>query len=81
MFGLTKPSSIQKQFAAVHLITESGDHYNLLVEHVTAYDIVNYIRSEMGDEFDYVCDWFITAEDPSISDAATKIISEALEDL
>ena len=78
MFGLTKPSSIQKQFAAVHVITEYDGHYNLLVEHTCAQDIVDYIKSQMGDEFYCIYDWFVTAESVIISNQVTDLINAEL---
>lgn len=78
MFGLSKPSTIQKQFAAVHLITESSDHYNFLVEHTCAQDIVDYIKSQLDDEFYCIYDWFVTAESAIISSQATDLINTEL---
>lgn len=74
------PFGVPKQFAAVHVITESADHYNFLVEHVTALDIVDFIQTEMGDEFYYICDWFVTAEDTEIQDEAVRLFEDAINE-
>ncbi|EQA7786723.1 hypothetical protein ACX818_001317 [Acinetobacter baumannii] len=87
MLGLKNPFKqettqieVQKQFAAVHVITESTDHYNFLVEHVTALDIVDFIQTEMGDEFYYICDYFVTAEDFEIQEEAVRLFDDALSE-
>lgn len=75
-----KSAHVGKQFAAVHLITESADHYNHLVEHNTPRDIVNYLIEQMGDEFYHVSDWFVTAENPDISDSTSELIGQTISD-
>lgn len=70
-----------KMFAAVHLISSSGDHYNLLVEHQTAQDIVDYIKVELHNELAYIDDWHVTAEDKSIGNKAVELLETAIVDL
>ena len=71
---------INKQFAAVHVVSESADHYNLLVEHLSAKDIVDYIIDYLGDEFYHLSEWFITAENPNISDETSELICKTISD-
>ncbi|ADG60040.1 hypothetical protein Acj9p140 [Acinetobacter phage Acj9] len=87
MFGLKKPQTtaphapFHKMFAAVHLVTESSDHYNMLVEHANAQEILDYIKSEMGDELAYVCNWWISAEDVSIADYVSNNLEELINEV
>lgn len=70
-----------KMFAAVHLISTSGDHYNLLVEHQTAQDIVDYIKIELHNELAYIDDWYVTAEDKSIANKAVELLETTILEL
>ncbi|MGQ1358466.1 hypothetical protein ACT414_18880 (plasmid) [Acinetobacter baumannii] len=49
-----------KVFAAVHVITESCDHYNYLLEVQDCSDLIEQLISSLGDEFAHICDVYVT---------------------
>lgn len=49
-----------KAFAAVHVITESRDHYNYLLEVKDCSDLIEQLISNLGVEFAYICDVYVT---------------------
>lgn len=49
-----------KVFSAVHIITESCDHYNYLFKVVGGDDLVDQLKDSLGDEFAYICDVYVT---------------------
>jgi hypothetical protein len=48
-------------FAAVHLISESGDHYNILVN-ATPESFVAKVKSECLEDLAYISDFYVTAQ-------------------
>ncbi|QQO96338.1 hypothetical protein CPT_Minot_135 [Acinetobacter phage Minot] len=49
-------------FAAVHLVTESTDHYNYLIEYNTIEDVLNELK-ELGTELGCVCDYYVDCQE------------------
>ncbi|APD20304.2 hypothetical protein AM24_110 [Acinetobacter phage AM24] len=52
-----------KVFAAVHVITESCDHYNYLLEVQDCSDLIEQLISSLGHEFAHICDVYVTMPD------------------
>lgn len=68
-------------YHAVHLISESGDHYNMLIDADTDQEFVDKIKKECND-FAYISQAFIaTGVDTQASaDARTKVLLDAIEE-
>jgi len=66
----------KKVFAAVHIITESCDHYNYLLEVHDCTDLVEQLISNLGDEFAYICDVYVTMPE----DFDTQVVEASIMD-
>lgn len=62
----------QKYFAAIHVITESSDHYNFLIQYDTINNAAAQIADSLDEEIEYVSDIFVTTNQSE--DACDKII-------
>ena len=51
---------MSKTFAAVHVITESCDHYNYLLQVNDERDLVTQLKDNLGDEFAYISNVYVT---------------------
>lgn len=62
---------------AVHIITESCDHYNFLLLVDSISDFVNQIKDNMGEELAHISSYYITT---NVSES-DKILENTLGDL
>lgn len=61
-------------FAAVHVVTESCDHYNYLLEVQDCTDLIEQLISNLGDEFAYICDVYVSMPEGFDTDAVEASI-------
>ncbi|SSU39202.1 Uncharacterised protein [Acinetobacter baumannii] len=54
-------------FAAVHLVTESTDHYNYLIEYNTIEDVLDELKG-LGTELGHVCDYYVDCQESAKED-------------
>lgn len=54
---------VKRVFASVHVITESCDHFNYLLEVKDCSDLIEQLVLNLGDEFAYICDVYVTMPD------------------
>ena len=66
--------SAKKVFAAVHVITESCDHYNYLLEVQDCTDLIEQLISNLDDEFAYICDVYVSMPEDFDTDAVEASI-------
>ena len=77
-----------KIFAAVHVITESFDHYNYLLEVQDCSDLVEQLVENLGDDFAYICDVYVTMPEgfdtlgieQEVMEKSTKLQEKLFED-
>lgn len=77
-----------KLFAAVHIITESCDHYNYLLQVSDEQDLLTQLKDNLGDEFAYISDVYVTLPssfgthyiESTIMDQSGKLHEKLLED-
>lgn len=71
-------------FAAVHLISESGDHFNILATGEAADEVVADIVGKCEEEMSYISQIFVTCSDhlydDVIHDALVELRDEDAED-
>jgi hypothetical protein len=63
-------------FAAVHLISESGDHFNILATGETTDELIDDITGKCEEEMSYISEIFVTCSDHSYEDALYDAIVE-----
>ena len=71
---------VEKFTVAAHLITQSCDHYTLLLSVVDADDFVRQLEEDFSDEFAYIDRHYITTNidefDKKLSDALNNRLEE-----
>lgn len=67
------------KYYAVALVTESTDHYVLLVKGSTPEAALKQVVKSMGEELGYVWNVNVDSEDPENTKALTKLINRAIE--
>lgn len=57
-----RETKLTNEYFAVHLVTESSDHYNLLVTQSDRNipELVRYLQTKMGDEFPFISEYWIS---------------------
>lgn len=72
-------------FAAVHLISESSDHFNILAMGETLDEIMDIIVAECHEDMEYISEIFVNCSDPKMDEplreALRARINEDSEDL
>lgn len=64
---LDAPKKVEKKpVVAIHIITESSDHYNYCLQG-SVEDIVEEVKNSLGDEFVYMSENWVTSLDDSDS--------------
>jgi len=49
---------------AIHVISESTDHYNFaLDENLTGEEVMEFLEDALGDEVDYIADLYVNLSD------------------
>lgn len=68
-----------KLFVAIHLVTESTDHYNYLIPYFDndVSTVINVIK-ELGTELGCVSTFWVTGEDNADVDKIKELLSEAI---
>ncbi|QGZ15726.1 putative Seg-like homing endonuclease [Acinetobacter phage vB_AbaM_Apostate] len=68
-------------FVSVHLVTESTDHYNYLIEYNDPNEVIEVLK-ELGTELGCVSDYWITcqAENEADEDYIAEHLSIAIRD-
>lgn len=63
-------------YVAVHIVTESCDHYNWLLDVEYTTDVVEAL--DMGDELAYICDLYVDSNiGVEVDDEIKRLIREA----
>lgn len=63
-------------YVAVHIVTESCDHYNWLLDVEYTTDVVEAL--DMGDELAYICDLYVDSNiSAEVDDEIKRLIREA----
>lgn len=55
-------------YAAIHVVTESTDHYTYLIEFEDEQDIIEQLKTNLGEDFSTVCDVDVDQNHPDLED-------------
>lgn len=66
--------------AAVHVITESSDHYNYLIGFVSTEHFITQIKDKLGDELAHVSQLFVTTNIKEDDQVLKRLICDAVDE-
>lgn len=65
---------------AIHIVSESCDHYNVLLENVELTDIKEKLKESVTEPAGYWSDYYVTSSDWKSDNAIEGIIVEMIEE-
>ena len=66
-------------FHAIHIVTESSDHYTLLIEASTVAEVVEEVHNRLGEELAFMSRFFCDSGfDPDIVDDVCREIVDGI---